>query len=310
MKNKLTVSPSPHIVGNLSSNMMMYVMLVALVPTAISGVVNFGVRALYMMLISVASAYVFELAFCYLKDRKINWFDFSSLVTGFIIALILPVNAPLYFPVIATFLAIVIFKGCFGGIGKNIFNPSAAARVILGLIFTGLSLELFVGTGPIENAMSPLSYFMLGDYSSLTIRSLFLGSAPNAIGTASIICILIAGVFLILFNIIDLIIPICSVLTFVATVWVGKGAVAIVPYLFSGGFMFATMFMVTDPTTSPYTAWGKLFYGLLFGFFAGLIRVHFILGETGVFVAVLIVNLLTPLLNKIFAPHPIGVKGR
>lgn len=310
MKNKLTVAPSPHINNYLSTSIMMFAVLVALVPAATSGVINFGIRALYIILIAMGSAYVFDIAFNYLMNRRVVWTDFSSLVTGLITALILPVKAPLYFPVIASFLAIVIFKGCFGGLGKNIFNPSAAARVILGLIFSGLSISLFTGVGPIENAMSPLSYYMLGDYSSIPIRSLFFGTAPGAIGTVSMICILIAGVVLMLFSITDFIIPICSLVGFIATAWIGKGAISIIPFLFSGSFMFVTMFMITDPTTSPLTQWGKLFYGLIFGVVAGLFRVYYVLGETGVFVAVLIANLLAPLLDKIFAPHPIGVKRR
>lgn len=310
MNKKLIVSPAPHITGTNTTNVMMISMLVALMPTAIAGVINYGVRALYMIIISVVSAYLFELLFVYLKERRFVFVEYSSIVTGLITALILPVNAPLYYPLLASFLAVVVFKGCFGGIGRNILNPSAAARVTLGLLFSGLTLSLFVGAGPIENAGSPLSYFMMGDYSSITLRSLFVGSAPGAIGTASIICIIATGIMLMIFNITDFTIVVGSLITFIATVWVGKGSIAIVPYLFSGSFLFATFFMIPDPTTSPLTVWGKLIYGLLFGFVAGLFRVNFVMGETSVFVAILIVNIVAPLLDKIFAPHPIGVRRR
>lgn len=310
MNDRLVVAPAPHITKYHTTNILMFAMLVALLPTAISGVINFGFKALFIILISMASCYVFDVLFKYLKNRKLDWLDFSPLVTGFITALILPVNVPYYYPIIASFIAIVIFKGCFGGVGRNLFNPSAAARVVLGLIFTGLSLDLFVGSLALPNTMSPLSYFMLGDYQTITIRSLFFGTAPGAIGTVSIICILISGALLMAFQIVDFIIPICSLIGFIAMSWIFKGAVSIVPFLFSGSFLFATMFMITDPTSSPNTSWGKLFYGLIFGVLAGLIRVTFVAGETGVFVAVLIANLLSPLLDKIFAPHPIGVRRR
>jgi len=307
MNNKLLVTPTPHITKQSSTNILMFAMIAALVPTAVSGVITFGVRALYIILISIASSYLFDILFNYLKVKKFNFLDASSLVTGFVLALIMPVSIPLYVPIIASFIAIVIFKGCFGGIGKNIFNPSAAARVILGFIFAGLSVSMFSGIA-LSGAASPLSYYEVGDYSSITIHSLFFGTAPGAIGTVSMICILISGILLMCFRVTDFIIPVCSILTFIITTWIGQGAIAIVPYLFSGSFMFATMFMITDPTSSPNTVWGKLICGLFFGFIAGLFRVNFILGETSVFVAVLIVNLISPLLDKIFAPRPLGVR--
>lgn len=309
MGNKLLVDPSPHITKWHSTLYIMIATAMALLPTAISGVINFGMRALYIILISVGCSYVFDILMTYIRNKKIYWYDISGLVSGLMLALILPVNAPLYFPVIGSFISMVIFKGLFGGIGRNVFNPSAAARLVLGLIFSGLTLDLFTG-GALGNAQSPLAYFMLGNYSSITLRSLFMGTAPGGIGTASIFCVLIGGVCLLCFGIIDYVIPLTSLLTFVLTVWIGAGAKAIVPYLFSGSFVFATLFMVTDPTTNPNTVWGKFFYGLLFGLFAGLFRVNFVLGETGVFAAVLICNILAGLLDKIFAPRPLGVKER
>lgn len=309
MKNKLIVAPSPHISKQLSTNLMMLAVLVGLVPTAISGVVNFGWKVLLTLAIAVVTAYLAEMLFIYLKDRRWEYADLSSLVTGTMVAMILPASAPWYYPLIGSVLAVVLFKGFFGGLGKNLFNPAAAARVVLGLVFAGLSLDLFNGIGPLSCA-SPLAYFMNGDYSAVTLRSLFLGSAPGAIGTTSIVCVGVAGILLMAFSVVDFIVPLCSLVTFIATVWIGRGAISIVPFLFTGSFVFVAMFMAPDPATSPYTVWGRLVYGLLFGLFAGLMRVFFVLGETGVFVALLAVNLLTPLLDKIFAPRPIGLKRR
>ncbi len=310
MDNKLFVSPSPH-AGKINSTMiMMIAMLIALVPTAFSGIIVYGARALLVIVLSMISAYGFDQLFNYIKRRKVYLLDFSSLVTGFVLALTLPVNVPLYFPIIGSFIAIVLIKGCFGGLGRNIFNPSAAARVILGLMFTSLTLNMFTGTAIGSNVTSPLAYFMTGDYSSITLRSLFFGTAPGAIGTVSIMCILIAGVLLCAFRIIDFTMPLGALVTFIATTWIFKGAVAVLPFMFTGSFLFATVFMLTDPVSSPHTIWGKLVYGLLFGLFAGLFRVFFVLGETSVFVALLMANLISPLLDKIFAPRPIGVTRR
>ena len=308
MKNKLLVMPAPFKTKTFSTNAIMYCMLIALLPTAISGVVVFGLNALYIMLISVASAYLFDLLFGFLKDGKWKVINVQPVVTGFVTALILPASVPLYFPVIANFIAIVLFKGFFGGNGRNIFNPAGVARVILGFMFAGLTLDLFKGISLGGEVNSPLYYFEIGDYSTITLRSLFFGTAPSAIGTASIFCIVTCGIFLICYRVTDYIIPLTSFVAFTITTWVGAGAVAIVPYLFTGSYLFVTFFMLTDPTSSPNTAWGKLFYGLIFGLVSALFRVQFILGETSVFVALLIANLVAPLLDKIFAPKPLGIR--
>ena len=308
MNNKLLVTPAPHITKHFTTNALMFAMIMALLPTAISGVMTFGLNALWHILISVGCGYLFDLAFRYFKSKKASLLDFSGVVTGFVIALILPVSAPLYFPIIGNFIAIIIFKGLFGGIGKNIFNPAGIARVILGIIFSGLSLELFSGIALEGNVSSPLYYYALEDYSTITLRSLFFGTAPGAIGTVSVFCSLLGGIVLMCFAVTDYIIPLGSLITFIITTWVGQGAIAIVPFLFSGSYMFVTMFMLTDPTSSPNTVWGKLFYGLIFGAVAGVFRFTHVLGETGVFVALIIANILAPLLDKIFAPRPLGIK--
>lgn len=308
-KTKLYVSPAPHITSKINTITMMIAMIFALLPTAVLGCINFGFKALFIILISTASAYVFEILFRLITKQKIFWYDFSSLVTGFMVGLVLPVSVPYWFPVIASFLAIVLFRNCFGGLGNNIFNPTAGARVVLGFLFTGLSLSWFKGTFG-GSMLSPLEYFMNGDFSSITLRSMFFGSTTGAIGTASILCVAVSGILLMSFGVTDWVAPCCALISFVVTTWIGGGAIAIVPFLFSGSFMFATMFMLPDPTTSPTTIWGRFIYGLLFGVFAGLFRCAHVLGETSVFVAILMVNILAPMLDKIFAPRPLGVRRK
>lgn len=309
MNKKLYVSPAPHVTSSISSVTMMIAMIIALTPTAVMGCINFGIKALYIIIISIASSFVFEILFRLATKKKIFWYDYSCLITGYMTALVLPVTVPLWLPVVASFLAIIVFKCCFGGLGRNLLNPTAAARVLLGFLFTGLSLAWFKGTLG-ANVLSPLEYFASGDFSSITIRSLFFGSTTGAIGTACILCIVVAGILLMCFRITDWIIPCLALISFVATTWIGRGAIAIVPFLFSGSFMFATMFMIPDPTTSPSSIWGRFVYGILFGIFAGLFRVTNVLGETSVFVAVLMVNMLSPVLDKIFAPRPLGARRK
>lgn len=308
-KEKLFVSPAPHFTNKINTVMMMLAMLIAMVPCAVMGIINFGTKALWLILISVASSFVFDVLFGLLVRKKVFLNDFSSLVTGLMVALVLPVTVPYWLPVVASFLAIVIFKGCFGGLGRNIFNPTASARVILGFLMAGLSLSLFKGTAG-NSVLSPLEYYLVNDYSSVPIRSLFFGTAPGAIGTVCSIAIIISGVCLMSFRITDYVMPCCALISFVVTVWIGDGAIAILPFMFSGSFLFVTMFMLPDPTTSPCSIWGRFIYGLLFGLFAGLFRVTDVLGETSVFVAILMVNLLSPLLDKIFAPRPLCARRK
>lgn len=306
---KLSVSPAPHVTNRINAVTMMIAMIIAMLPSVVLGVINFKVKALILILISVASSFVFDVLFRLATKKKVFFYDLSSLVTGLMTALVLPVTVPYWLPVVASFIATVVFKGCFGGLGRNLFNPTAGARVVLAFVMTGLSLSLFKGTAGTA-VLSPLEYFSMGDYSSITIRSMFFGTAPGAIGTVCVFAIIISGVLLMSFRITDYVMPCMAMISFVVTTWIGKGAIAIIPFMFSGSFMFATMFMLPDPTTSPSSVWGRFIYGLLFGLFAGLFRVTNVLGETSVFVAILMVNLLSPMLDKIFAPRPFCVKRK
>jgi len=308
MKDKLIVSPAPHVCSVQTTSTMMFVTIIALLPMAIYGVINLGLSALWVILVSVGGCYVLDVLMQYVVAKRIVWLDLSSIVTGLMLALILPVKTPLYVVAIGAFIAIVVFKHFFGGLGKNVFNPAAIARLVLGLIFVGLSLELYKGSSLGPNVLSPIEYFMNGDYSSVTLQSLFLGNAPGGLGSTSIVFVLLCGIILMCFKITDYIMPIGSIVAFVITIWIGKGAIAIVPYAFSGSFLFVTMFMLSDPTTSPNTSWGKLISSLLFGLLAGIFRVNFVLGETSVFLALIIVNFLSGLLDKVFIPRPLGVR--
>ena len=309
MNKKLFVSPAPQITSSYSTLFLMVAMISSFVPICVFSAFNYGTRIVYHVLIGVGTSFLLDRVLSYAKDKEIDWLDISSVVTGFICALTLPVNAPLWMPALGSVIAIFIFKFCFGGLARNIFNPAAASRVVLSSIFSGLNLTLFTGSVLGENVASPLYYFAQGDYSSVTIRSMFFGSAPGAMGTTAIICILVCGIILMIFRCTDFIVVLSSIISFVAITWVGSGAIAIIPFLFTGSFLFATLFMITDPVTSPYTVWGRFIYGLLFGVIAGMFRITNVLGETSVFVAVLMVNLLSPLLDKVFKPRPLGIKG-
>ena len=308
MNKKLYVSPAPQITSERSTLLISFAVIFSFSALTAFAVTNFGMKALYMVLIGVGTSFVLDRMLSFIKDETLDWLDLSSVITGFVCTFLLPVSVPLWMPALGSAIAIFMFKFCFGGLSRNIFNPAAASRVILSAMFSGLNLTLFTGVSLGENVASPLFYFSQGDFASITLRSMFFGSAPGAIGTTAILCILICAVILMVGRFTDFMITLSSIVTFVAVTWVGSGAIAIVPFLFTGSFLFASVFMIVDPVTSPYTIWGRLIYGLMFGAIAGVFRVANLLGETSVFIAVLIMNLLAPLLDKIFRPRPLGIK--
>ena len=305
-KQLFLVTDGPHITKNYHTTIIMGMVMLSLLPAIVAGAINFGARALLVLLISVASFYGFEVAFSYLFYKKFDFTDISGILSGLIFGLTLPVNVPLYFPVVGGLFATLFIKMLFGGTGRNLFNPAASARVLLGVLFAGFSLSFF--TLEIEGAsmLSPITYFANGDYSAYTLTSMFLGSVPGGIGTSSILCVLIGAIWLIVAKLIDYKIPLFAVVGFIIITIIFKGEIAILPFAMTGSFLFAAIYMATDYVTAPSTEWGAVVYGLLFGVLAALFRVFGILGESGVFVALLLANSFAPLFDKIFKPRPVG----
>ncbi len=307
MKKQLfLVTDGPHITKNYHSTLIMLMVILSLVPAIVAAAINFGAWALLILVVSVASFYGFDVAFSYLFYKKFDFTDISSVLSGIIFGMTMPVSVPLYYPVIGAAFSILFIKMLFGGTGKNLFNPAASARVLLGVLFAGFSLSLFTLTKDSAFMLSPITYFAEGDYSAYTLTSMFLGSVPGGIGTTSILCLFIGAIWLIAAKIVDYKIPLFSIIGFVVITVVFKGTIAILPLMMTGSFFFAATYMATDYVTSPSTEWGAVFYGLIFGVLAALFRVFGVLGETGVFVALLLANSLAPLLDRMFMARPIG----
>ena len=305
-KQLFLVTDGPHITKNYHSTLIMLMVILSLVPAIVAAAINFGAMALLVLLVSVVSFYGFDIGFNYLFYKKYDFTDISSLLSGLLFGMTLPVSVPLYYPVIGALFAVLFIKMLFGGTGKNLFNPAASARALLGVLFAGFSLTLFTLTADGASMLSPITYFADGDYSAYTLTSMFLGSVPGGVGTTSILCLAIGALWLIIAKVIDYKIPLFAIIGFVAITICFKGAIAILPFIMTGSFFFAAIYMATDYVSSPSTEWGSVVYGLIFGVLSALFRVFGILGETGVFVALLIVNSLSPLLDKMFQPRPIG----
>lgn len=299
---KYLVTPAPHKHKNLSTTDMYFIMCAMLLPCIVCALWLHRIEVLYVLLISIASVTITEFICASIKNKKFIMTDFSFLPTALVLTCIMPLNAPLYMYAIAGVIAIVS-KYLFGGIGNNLFNPSALGRGVIGCLFTGFSFEFFNVTG--ETTLQ----LILGGYnSSLNLVEMITGGFNGAIGTTCIVVILVAAVVLAVMRIIKWESMVLAVGGFVSVIAITLGANCILPMLFSGSFLFVTVFMLTDPTTSPYGLTANALYGLLFGVLAALFMRFNIMGETAVFLALLVANFTAPAFDRLLVVFHKGVK--
>lgn len=307
MSALLKVSSNPHIRTKLSTGMIMLAVIIALLPTSIFGVFNFGLNALFLILVTVASTVLTELIFEVCMKKKVTISDFSAVVTGLLLALNLPPNAPLWVGVIGGVFAILVVKMLFGGLGQNFMNPALAARCFLLISFpaimTDFSCDAYTGA-------TPLTAMKAGE--SVNIHDMIIGKIPGTIGETSMIAIVIGACFLLLLGVIDLRIPGTYIATFVIFIGLcggeGFSYTYIASHLAGGGLMLGAFFMATDYVTRPITKVGQYVFGILLGLLTGIFRV-FGAGAEGVSYAIIICNLLVPLIEKMTYPRAFGKGG-
>ncbi|WP_289291204.1 RnfABCDGE type electron transport complex subunit D, partial [Sporofaciens musculi] len=295
-----------------SSNIMLYV-TIALLPASAFGVWNFGVSALVMLICTTASAVLTEYIYEKLMHKKITINDYSAVVTGLLLGLNMPASAPWWMGVLGGIFAILIVKQLFGGLGQNFMNPALGARCFLLISFTSqMTTFIYDGvTGP-----TPLAQLKSGEM--VDSMSMLIGRIPGTIGETSVIAIVVGAIFLILMGIIDLRIPGTYIATFVVFIGIfGHFANPdvgffdpqyITAHLCGGGLMLGAWFMATDYVTSPITKKGQLVYGALLGILTGLFRLFGGSAE-GVSYAIIISNLLVPLIERVTLPKPFGKGG-
>lgn len=304
MEKQMSVSVSPHIRGTMTTSRIMRLVILALLPTAIFGIFNFGVRALYHMIVCIVTCVLTEFTYEAFADRPITVGDFSAVVTGLLMALSFPVGAPLWLGVVGGVFAILVVKMFFGGIGQNVVNPALAGRCFLLISFTkhmtNFACDAYTGATPLEA-------LKLGEETDPL--SLILGTTGGCIGETSTIAILAGAVLLLALGIINIRIPVSCFLAFFGILILGRGSgfdeIHMVRELCSGGLMLAFWFMATDYTTSPLTKWGQIIYGVFIGGVAALFRLYGSASE-GVSYAILLANLLTPIIEKITIPRAFG----
>lgn len=300
----LVVSSSPHITSKTTVRNIMADVIVALLPAGIAGCVFFGLNAVLLVLVCVASCLLFEWGARKIMKRPSSVGDLSAVVTGLLLAYCLPPQLPLWMAVIGSFTAIVVVKQFFGGIGQNFANPAATARIVLMVSFP-VHMTSWVQAFDAVTVATPLAQMKGGELapSGGLIWSLLIGPEAGCIGEVSRLLLLLGGIYLVARRVISPVMPLCfmgsaALMAFLC------GADPLL-HLLSGGLVLGAVFMATDYSTSPINPLGKVIAGILCGVLTIVIRLYTNLPE-GVSYAILIMNIVTPLIEKAVYPKYFG----
>ena len=299
------VSSSPHVRSKDTTSRIMLYVIIALLPTSLFGIYNFGWRALLLMLVTIASCVASEWVFNKIVHKKSTISDLSAVLTGLLLALNLPVTLPWWEAVIGGVFAIVVVKCLFGGLGQNFMNPALGARCFLLIAFaanmTNYQTDTYTGA-------TPLAAMRNGEV--VNTMNMLIGRTAGTIGETCAIAILIGAIFLILMGVIDLKIPASYIITFAVFILLFGGHGLDWNYLTAqlcgGGLMLGAFFMATDYVTSPITPRGQIIFGICCGILTGLFRC-FGANAEGVSFAIILSNLLVPIIEKYTVPRAFGV---
>lgn len=318
VKEKLIVTESPHVRGANTTSRVMLDVIIALIPSLWAGVIFFGYRATVLTLVCILASVGSEWLWCKILKKQSTIGDLSAAVTGLLLALNLPVTMPLWMAAIGSVFAIIIVKQFFGGIGHNFMNPALAARAFL---LTSWAASMTTWVAPFDDVnfwsnvdvvttATPLASVKEGGAAGYSYLDMFLGNMPGCIGEVSTLAILIGAAYLLLRHVISLRIP----LTYIATVAVftfvfgGKDGLFTgdpLMHILSGGLMLGAFFMATDYVTTPYTKKGQIIFGFGCGLLTAVIRLYGGYPE-GVSYSILIMNVVSPLIDRFTAPKRFG----
>ncbi len=304
MSNKLTVTASPHRHDNVSTQKIMLMVIIALLPSVVASAIYFGFRAILLIAICVATCVLTEFVCRKLMKRNQTISDLSACVTGILLALNLPVTLPIWEAVIGSFVAIAVVKQLFGGIGQNFANPAIVGRIVLMLSFTADMTtwaipKYYQNSGEVITGATPL---VSGDASYL---DLFLGNVGGCLGETSALAILIGGLFLIVMKVISPSAPISFIGTVAILTAITGGDVGY--QVLAGGLLLGAFFMATDYSTTPITEKGRIIFGIGCGIITFVIRNYGGYPE-GVSFSILLMNVLTPYIDRLTMSKPVGAK--
>ncbi len=320
MDNQYLVTSSPHFRSDYKIERMMLDVIIALLPALIAGTVFFGIRALMLTAISMVTAVLTEYVIEKLLHREITIDDYSAAVTGMLVAFNLPPTVSWWIPVVGSFFAISIVKMCFGGLGNNFVNPALAARVFLlaswPVQMTTWKIPEAVSAATAADAMTtatPLAVLKTGTITHLpSLWSMFIGNIGGTIGETSTLALLIGAAYLVYRGVINLKTPLSFIATVGIMTWIfGPDGMFTGPFLYhilGGGLILGAFYMATDYATSPVTPLGQIIMGIGCGIFTSVIRLWGGYPE-GVSYAILLMNMVSPLIDRYTMPKVFGTKG-
>lgn len=315
---KVTTSPHIHTFDNVSQ--IMLDVIIALMPALVVSVMVFGFRALVLTCVAVVSCVAFEAIYCLLLKKQVPVKDLSAVVTGILLAFCLPVSSPWWMVVAGSAFSIIVVKQLYGGIGKNFMNPALAGRAFMlaswPLLMTTwtapkASLPLFASTPDLVSSATPLSFLGEGNLPDASLIDSLLGMVGGSLGETSALALLAGGAYLVYRKVISVRIPLAyigtvALITFAFPLGDLGHLDSMLYHLLSGGLMLCAIFMATDYTTSPVTKWGQVIFGVGCGALTVFIR-YFSAYPEGATYAVLIMNILVPLIEKITVPRKFGL---
>jgi electron transport complex protein RnfD len=304
MANKLIVTAAPHITSADSTQKIMQRVCLALVPTLIVATLWYGISALILTAVTVAACVLFEMGYCKLVGRENPTGDFSAVVTGLLLAFNMPAGLPWWMAVVGSFVAIVVVKQLFGGMGYNFANPAIVGRIAMALGYTGAMTTYVFPNNGIDALASATPLGVAAEVGSAGYMTLLIGKHGGVLGETCAITILLGGLYLIWTKVISPVIPV----TYLATAAVLSVCFGMDPIyqLLSGGLMLGAFFMATDYVTSPTTDKGKVVFGIGLGLITMLIRRFGTMNE-GVSFAILLMNLVVPYIDVLTRQDKLGI---
>ena len=311
--NKLIVSSSPHIRSSVTTTKVMLDVIIALLPATVAGIVIFGIKAFGVIAVSVAAAVFSEFIFNLIVKKKQTVGDLSAVVTGLLLALNVKAETPLWQCAIGSVFAIIVVKCFFGGLGCNFANPAVTARVFMVISFAGAvaggSAPRFSSAPELVSGATPLE--IIGTQGELpSLLDMFLGLRGGAIGETCILALLLGFIYLVAKRVIHFETPLIFVGTvFLLSLIVDTDPTVATYHILSGGLMLGAIFMATDYVTTPITRTGKMIFAFGCGVITFLIR-YFGSYPEGVSFAILVMNIVSPYIEKITAPRALGGKKK
>ena len=297
MESKLHITSSPHFHSGITTSRIMLDVIISLIPALIAGTVIFGIKALLVVFVCIASCVISEYLFNLIIKKEQTISDLSAVVTGLLLGLNLPVNLPIWQAIVGSVFAIIVVKCIFGGIGCNVVNPAITARVFMLIAFGAMAMPTsFV----VDTLSSPTPLEAIANGNTPELTDLVIGKIGGSIGETCVIALVMGGIYLLIRKVITWHIPVA----FIGSAFVfsflfdGFDIMISLAWILSGGLFLGAIFMATDYVTSPSTSLGKIIFGIGAGFITVVIRLYGAYPE-GVSLAILLMNIINPYIDSL-----------